>query len=91
MQFASVNAAEVAQMSPFDSESFPNCVALASDRELVIGTVDSIQPKDCPRAIAGVYCNWDCRSHQTINETSGIIRFFQWPDCCQHGSSKRSA
>lgn len=41
--FSNVNAKEVNVMCPFDSESFPECLALASEEELTIGTVDDIQ------------------------------------------------
>lgn len=41
--YSNVNAKEVNVMCPFDSESFPECLALASEEELTIGTVDDIQ------------------------------------------------
>jgi len=34
---------EVTQMAPFDSEALPECLAIASDDALVIGTIDEIQ------------------------------------------------
>lgn len=43
LQFASVNSGSLTQMCPFDSKSFPHCVALASETDLHIGTVESIQ------------------------------------------------
>ena len=30
-------------MAPFDSEAFPECLAIASEEGLVIGTIDDIQ------------------------------------------------
>lgn len=41
--YSNVNAKEVAVMSTFHSEVFPECLALASASELTIGTVDDIQ------------------------------------------------
>lgn len=41
--YSNVNAKEVTVMCPFDSEAFPECLALASESELTIGTVDDIQ------------------------------------------------
>ncbi|TMW57264.1 hypothetical protein Poli38472_003189 [Pythium oligandrum] len=41
--FSNVNTKEVNVMCPFDSEAFPECLALASEEELTIGTVDDIQ------------------------------------------------
>lgn len=41
--YSNVNAKEVNVMCPFDSEAFPECLALASEEELTIGTVDDIQ------------------------------------------------
>nr|CCA20849.1 predicted protein putative [Albugo laibachii Nc14] len=41
--YSNVNAKEVAVMSTFHSEVFPECLALASGSELTIGTVDDIQ------------------------------------------------
>ncbi|TYZ63198.1 hypothetical protein PybrP1_012947 [[Pythium] brassicae (nom. inval.)] len=41
--YSNVNAKEVTVMCPFDSEAFPECLALASEEELTIGTVDDIQ------------------------------------------------
>jgi len=41
--FANVNLKEVSFMCPFNASMFPGCLALASEHELTVGTVDSIQ------------------------------------------------
>lgn len=41
--YSNVNAKDVNVMCSFDSEAFPECLALASEEELTIGTVDDIQ------------------------------------------------
>ncbi|KAI9993806.1 hypothetical protein PInf_016327 [Phytophthora infestans] len=41
--YSNINSKEVNVMCPFDSESFPECLALSSEEELTIGTVDDIQ------------------------------------------------
>jgi len=41
--FANVNVGEVTLASPFHSELFPDCLALASEGSLTIGTIDDIQ------------------------------------------------
>jgi DNA damage-binding protein 1 len=42
--FANVNlSGEVCYVCPFNCEMFPNCLALASETELTIGTIDDIQ------------------------------------------------
>jgi len=41
--YSNINSKEVNVMCPFDAESFPECLALASEEELTIGTVDDIQ------------------------------------------------
>ncbi|KAG1687986.1 hypothetical protein DVH05_004505 [Phytophthora capsici] len=41
--YSNINSKEVNVMCSFDSESFPECLALSSEEELMIGTVDDIQ------------------------------------------------
>ena len=41
--YSNVNLPDVMHMCPFHSESFPDCLALATDEKLVIGTIDDIQ------------------------------------------------
>lgn len=41
--YSNVNLKEVAHMSAFHSESFPDSLALASETALTIGTIDEIQ------------------------------------------------
>ncbi|GLE04253.1 hypothetical protein PINS_up013164 [Pythium insidiosum] len=41
--FSNVNTKEVSVMCPFNPEAFPECLALASEELLTIGTVDDIQ------------------------------------------------
>ena len=41
--YSNVNVKEVTHMAPFDSEAFPECLAIASDDALLIGTIDDIQ------------------------------------------------
>ena len=41
--YASVNIKEVAHMAPFASAAFPECLAIASDDALLIGTIDAVQ------------------------------------------------
>ncbi|CAH0488401.1 unnamed protein product [Peronospora farinosa] len=41
--YSNINSKEVNVMCPFNSESFPECLALSSETELTIGTVDDIQ------------------------------------------------
>lgn len=41
--YSNVNVKEVTHMAPFNSEVFPQCLAIASDDELLIGTIDEIQ------------------------------------------------
>lgn len=41
--YSNINAKEVGVMSPFDTAAFPECLALASEEELVIGMIDDIQ------------------------------------------------
>ncbi|TDH74292.1 uncharacterized protein CCR75_001185 [Bremia lactucae] len=43
LSYSNINSKEVTVMCPFDSESFPECLALSSEDELLIGTVDDIQ------------------------------------------------
>lgn len=59
--FSNVNTSkEVSVMSSFDSETFPECLAMAMENELVVGTIDEIQKlhiqsvplKEWPRRIA---------------------------------------
>jgi DNA damage-binding protein 1 len=41
--FSIVNISEVSNMTPFSSEVFPDCLAMVTENNLIIGTVDSIQ------------------------------------------------
>lgn len=41
--YSSVNLKNVGVMAPFNSETFPECLALATEEELLIGTVDEVQ------------------------------------------------
>ncbi len=41
--YSNVNVKEVTHMAPFHSEAFPECLAIASEDGLVIGTIDDIQ------------------------------------------------
>ncbi|CAI5722603.1 unnamed protein product [Hyaloperonospora brassicae] len=41
--YSNINSKEVNVMCPFDSESFPECLALSSEEGLMIGMVDDIQ------------------------------------------------
>lgn len=41
--YSNVNLKEVTVVSPFHSASFPDCLAIASEEELTIGTIDEIQ------------------------------------------------
>ena len=41
--FSNVNLGDVTIMCPFNSESFPDCLALATEGDITIGTVDEIQ------------------------------------------------
>ena len=41
--YSNVNVKEVTHMAPFNSEAFPECLAIASDDALLIGTIDEIQ------------------------------------------------
>lgn len=41
--YSNVNVKEVTHMAPFNSEAFPQCLAIASDDALLIGTIDEIQ------------------------------------------------
>eukprot|EP00026_Physarum_polycephalum_P001286 Phypoly_transcript_01287.p1 GENE.Phypoly_transcript_01287~~Phypoly_transcript_01287.p1 ORF type:complete len:1113 (+),score=155.47 Phypoly_transcript_01287:258-3341(+) len=41
--YSNVNLKEVVHMSPFNSESFPDSLALATENTLTIGTIDEIQ------------------------------------------------
>lgn len=41
--YSNVNVKEVTHMAPFHSEAFPECLAIASEEGLVIGTIDDIQ------------------------------------------------
>jgi hypothetical protein len=41
--YSNVNLGDVGFMAPFNSESFPDCLALATPTTLTIGTVDEIQ------------------------------------------------
>ncbi|KAI9905788.1 hypothetical protein PsorP6_013830 [Peronosclerospora sorghi] len=41
--YSNINFKEVNVMCPFDTESFPECLALSSEAELTIGMVDDIQ------------------------------------------------
>lgn len=41
--FSMVNVSEVAGMTPFHSEMFPDCIALSSDTGLLIGVINDIQ------------------------------------------------
>jgi len=41
--FANVNVGEVTLAAPFHSELFPDCLALATEGNLIIGTIDDIQ------------------------------------------------
>ncbi len=43
LNFNNVNVNEVTLMCPYSSEDFPDCLALANEEELTIGTVDDIQ------------------------------------------------
>ncbi len=41
--FSTVNSDEITSMSPFDSELFPSCLAVASESNLTICTIDNVQ------------------------------------------------
>lgn len=41
--YSNINSKEVNVMCPFDTASFPECLALSSEDELTVGTVDDIQ------------------------------------------------
>ncbi|KAF2077319.1 hypothetical protein CYY_001385 [Polysphondylium violaceum] len=41
--YSVVNLKEVSHVCSFDSEAFPNCMAIASDNSLTIGSIDDIQ------------------------------------------------
>lgn len=40
--FANVNASDVSHMAPFNSEMFPECLAMVSETELTIGTLQRV-------------------------------------------------
>ena len=41
--FSTVNSDEITSMSPFDSELFPSCLAISSESNLTICTIDNVQ------------------------------------------------
>jgi DNA damage-binding protein 1 len=43
LMFSNVNMKDVNAMCPFNDENFPDCLALANDKSLIIGNIDSIQ------------------------------------------------
>lgn len=58
--YSNVNLKCASHMTPFDSRTFPDCLAIASDDALLIGTIDEIQKlhvrtvplRETPRRIA---------------------------------------
>lgn len=41
--YSNVNLKCASHMTPFDSRGFPDCLAIAADDALLIGTIDDIQ------------------------------------------------
>lgn len=76
--FSNVNTKEVNVMCSFDSEAFPECLALASEEELTIGTVDDIQKLH----IQSVHMNeWPRRiAHDASSHTLGVLTVKFSPD-----------
>ncbi|DAZ92907.1 TPA: LOW QUALITY PROTEIN: hypothetical protein N0F65_013069, partial [Lagenidium giganteum] len=69
--YSNVNTKEVNVMCPFDSEAIPECMALASEEDLTIGTVDDIQKLH----IQTVHLNeWARRiAHDPQSHTLGVL------------------